>query len=422
MPSLDYGATGHMQEMGLELGILDAIHRHWVYCRSITSGGSTFFKEKVNSVYINTGGSGLQAQREDLQEARSKDALDAQAQSLADIYGAARTAFEDGWLRSYISEVMGLSAGVVGEPPIIYEYNQTLLGSTGEVRITRRGGIWGAIYTDMVLNGRTITGPAITIGAITGQSTNIGQLTEPGVGGSYMNLMPGRLEFHCVDDTVGRTRLTCDLVLDEPLPDGTTTIPADNQATVGQFYEDGPVGLTWTPQYVTPVESGDNGNIISSPVWTNPGESGESKGVAYLKVTRKFATASVNPPSFLVEWFNDASRTADHLVASRGVEVITGTVAVSIPGGDAGNLAFNFDAAAAATHLPSVDNTDADIVLDLKVPREGDVFTKTITSDLAGLFAQKLIKLWRVHFPVVIGGGGGNITDSLAANLPIAYS
>lgn len=415
--ALDYSDTGHFLVLGNELSIAEVAARVWRYTRKINASwpgsGNPYFRSVLNTIYVNT------AQPNDEAETESKNALhDEMEPDFQSIHERRKSTVLEGIVLPFIANAMELDQGTIDEGPIIYEYNEELLNSTGQVSVIRFGGILGKLRTQMSADNEHIRENVVTLGAITAVSGNTGQLTELTVGGGRSHALTGKLRMHCVDDTVGRTKLTLDNVLTEMLPNGDEMRSGDNQITVGTDYDDGPTGIALQIRYVALVESGDNGNIVSAPDWDTPNETDSDKGKLYLKVTRVHATGPT-PPIWLLEWYNNANRQVENLVGSSTSNSITGTEVITIPGQES-NLSFTFDRAAANTLLPSVGNTDQDIMWDLKVPRVGEEWTKTVTNDEAGLFATKVAKTWPATLNTTANATPPSIPDTLAPNFVIA--
>jgi hypothetical protein len=402
--ALDYSDTGDFLILGNELSILETPRRLWNYTRKINSSwpgsGNPYFKSVLNVAYANT------TQDPDTAETASKNALtDEMEEDLRSVHERRKSTVLDAIVLPYLAKKMQLDQGTIDEGPFTYEYDQELLSSTGQVSVSRRGGILGKLYSQMSADSESIRVNGVTIGAIAA------------LPGGRSHALSGRLTMHCVDDTVGRTLLTLDLVLDEKLTDGTETRGADNRITVDTDYEDGPTGVTLQIRYVDLVETGDNGNVLSAPDWDQPNEDDGDKGKLYLRLTRIDPTPN-GGNNWLWEWFKNANRAVEELVGSRMVTGTSGSVPVAIPG-TRSNLSFTFDKAAAATLLPAIGNQDSDLMLDLKVPRFGDTWTKTVTNDYAGLYATKIAKTWPVSLNVATNPSQ-TIPDTLAPDFAIA--
>lgn len=416
----NYSDTGIFQELGVELAILRVFRAVWRYCFLIDPAAVTFFNDRLNDCYINTGGAySEQAGWEDEVETLSKASLKGNIlNGVAALHEQRKRDFEEYWL-PYLGKILELDETRVSEGMITYEYDDDLISETGQVTIIRYGGVFGALQRQMVGDAQTIRTNIVTIGALTARATNQGQLSEVSVGGSLYSALPaGQLVIRCTDETVGRTQLTIEHRLTEPMIDGTDVILCDNPATPEASFADGPTSFLWTPLYVALLEAGDGGNIVSAPTWTNPAEIDSEHGKLYIRITRQNLLASANPPSFLVEWFKSNELTTENLVASRGVEIIAGSVVVNLSGAES-TLSFTFNATNAAAALPAVGNADSDITLDLRVPRLNDEWTKAVTNDEAGLFASKLMRTWRVGLPIATNPSQ-TITDTLANNIAIS--
>src|SRR5262245_42023328 len=276
--ALDYTGTGHFEDFGKELAILDTFLRHWRYGWKINGSypsGAAYFPSVLNAIYDNTLQTGDEAEVES-KRLLKEEILD----SLSDVWRRRKGHLDD-FFMSYLAKAMSLDQGTIDEGPIFYEYNAQLLGETGQVSVSRRGGILGALFRQMTFDSQTIRTNGVTIGAVTARPGNQGSLTENTVGGGRSHALSGTITMHCIDDTVGRTLLTCEITLTEKIlsDDGDLqTIAADNFITVGADYEDGPTGLTLQMRYVTAVESGDNNNMVSGFAWDKPNETDADKG------------------------------------------------------------------------------------------------------------------------------------------------
>ena len=66
--------------------------------------------------------------------------------------------------------------------------------------------------------------------------------------------------------------------------------------------------------------------------------------------------------------------------------------------------------------MPATGDT-ADAQWDIETPRLGDKWTRSLTNDYAGVFATKILKLWRASLPIA----GANLwTDANAADVSMS--
>jgi hypothetical protein len=398
--ALDYSDTGHFYVFGHMLSISESARRMWNYCRFINSSwpgsGNPYFKSVINTVLLNT------TQPPDEAETDLKSILKGTTEEdFRNVHNGWKAAALDSTMLTYLGKAMDLDEGTIGEGAVVYEYNEALRGETGQTTVTRRGGVLGTLARVMELAGESVRVNGVTLGAITAQAGNRGVLTESTVGGGRSHALPGVLSMHVIDETIGRTQLSLELKLTDPLPTGEVSRFADKSVFVtgsgsaGVDYEDGPTGVTLQIRYGAFVESGDAGNIIANFAWTDPSGEDSDFGVIYVRITRVSQADAVNG-IFLIELFRGANfDLEENLIGSRPILVDTGTVAVSIPG-RVSNFTLDFNAGNADTALPNDDDEDADIEFDQQVPRLGDVFTKTVANDKAGVFSTKVAEEYPV--------------------------
>lgn len=419
--ALDYSDTGHFYVFGHMLSISESARRLWNYCRKINSGwpgaGNPYFKSVINTVLANT------TQPPDEAETGLKSVLKDQHE---EDYRQTQTGWKASALQElvlpYLGQGMDLDEGTVDEGAITYEYNDDLRGETGQTTVTRRGGVLGTLARVMELAGESIKANAVTLGAITAQAGNRGTLTEQSVGAGRSHALPGILVMHCTNETIGRTEFTLENRLTDALPEGATrgadnTVIVTAGGTAGVNYEDGPTGVTLELRYGAFVESGDGGNIVSGFAWTKPSDQDSDHGIIYMRISRVTVADTVNG-IFLVELFRGANLSlASNFIGSRPIKSTSGSEVVQIPG-TVSDFTFTIDRAAANTALPSVGNEDNDIKFDQKVPRLGDVWTKTVANDKAGVFSTKIAEEWPVSLNAV--ASSETIPDTLAPTFSLA--
>lgn len=420
---IDYTDTGDFLILGNMLSIGEGARRMWEYCRRINSSwpgsGNPFFKSVLNNIFANT------SLDPDEAETLAKTVLQEEhGEDYRNTHNGWKTGALDGILMPFLGRRMDLDEGTIGEGAIVYEYDGTLRSQTGATTVTRRGGVLGTLARFMELAGESIRVNGVVLGAVTAQAGNRGVLAEASVGAGRSHALNGILVMHCTDDQIGRTEFTIENRLTNPLPTEEETIEGDNtvlvtgEAAAGVDYEDGPLGVTLQLRYGPFVESGDGGAIISGFAWTNPSDGDSDKGKLYMSIERVSAADTVNG-IFEVALYRGANMALEeNLIGSKPIKSVSGSEVVNIPGPES-NFSFTFDRAAADAALPSVGNEDVDIVFDQKVPRVGDVWTKVITNDEAGVFATKIAKMYRVSLAAATNPSQ-TIPDTLAPDFTYA--
>ncbi len=397
---VDYTKLG--DQLGAELQDLRGIEAAWEW-QNLVSGASTYFKDKLNAAYGNTD------VNEDRAETSSKESLTLSAvPAIAGAHSARQAAFEQYFF--LLLDLIIPTAPADQLSAISYQYDQNLIGS-GEVVISNRRGRWGALRRQMILDSQTILMNTVSFGALTAQSGNLGVLADSAISGEDHTL-GGTFQFDVVDDTVGAIRIAVSLIMTSALVDGTLTVAADNQVTVGKPFKDGPTGLQITLSLGAVVETGDGGGIFSAQVITSPSEADSAKGKFFFEVER--LAVGGGGPHFRVRWFRSGSLLSSDKVAELDITGESGTTNHTMIGA-ATTITFDFNKTAAATALPSVGNKDSDIVFDIKSPRIGDRWTKTVTNTQAGNFASKIARRWRASLNSV--SASPTITDSKAASV-----
>ncbi len=313
-----------------------------------------------------------------------------------------------------LAEDLGLSTDEVAFGSVTYQYDDAL--TDGTIAILKRRGVLGALYHQMLTDGRYVVGPAVGFGTFTAQNGNQGLLSVSSMTGRG-HCLAGTLRFECDDQTVDAPKLKVTLTLDVPLPDGRTVLEADNRLTPDKSFEDGQIGLLTTiarSGLASPVESGDNGNIFSATSFSSPKAADSNLGIFYCKVTRQSQA-----PIWLIEFYSDSARTNKVGQATTdgtaGSVTFTGATAIQLNGGT--SIVTTFDKAAAHALLPAAGNKDEDIQWDIDTPRIGDVWTRTVTNDDAGNYQAKTARLWRIDWPTT---GSTLFTDADASSISMS--
>lgn len=334
--------------------------------------------------------------------------------SLAAVHSAERGGFETAWF-PVVDAFLALDNDEKAKGAISYDYDPTLAAS-GQIAILKRRGRFGRLYDQMVADSQTIKKNAVSFGSFVAGPNNKGTLVVAGspTFAGKDHTLSGTINFKCTDDTVDSPRINAQLVLTKPLPDGTTTINADRLATVGKSFEDGPTGLTFELDLSAIVKTGDAGSpIFANPVFTKPSEGDTNKGQLFIKVTRQAVA-----PIWLIEWFKDSDTSDPTNLVQRSTADGTSGTDTAKQMTRTSTFTFDFNKTNAHADMPAAGNTRT-VTFDIKTPRVGDVWTKTVTNDEAGNFASKLARRYRASLNSV-GGGGETISDTGAASVSMS--
>lgn len=308
-----------------------------------------------------------------------------------------------------LAEELALSDEEQGKGMIAYDYDP-VLSATGQISILKRRGFLGTLRTQMIADVQSIQKNTVTFGTFTAVAGNLGTLAVAGspTFAGEDHTLAGTITWTCTDDTVDAPKLSCVVELTRPLPDGSTSLTAENSVTVGKSFQDGQTGLLFQLDLGAVVKTGDAGSpVFSLESMTKPSEGDTNKGLFYLKVTRQAVA-----PIWLIEWYNNSdTANPQNLVQRTTADGTVGTIAKTIFRTSV--LNFTFSMANANTDMPSTGNTRT-VTYDLKTPRLGDKWTRTITNAEAGNFASKVARRYRASLN---SSAGPTISDALAASI-----
>lgn len=301
------------------------------------------------------------------------------------------------------------------------EYLYQVLGN-GQVTKTKNAGKWGIFRDQMVTDAENVLENVVGFGALTAQGTPEGDLTIASRTGED-HTFAGTVTLECVQEVIGLTQFGVTLKYSAPPPDllnidGTTTpVDADNPATIGQSYQDGPTGLGFTLGFGTVVTTDPDAMFSAEAFTIVVGSSSDldGNGDLFVKVSRQ-----ANAPIWLIEFFNDSERQPSQLVGSVTTDTVLGTFTPTSPillNGGTG-ITFTFDRVAADVAIGAAPGSKSDIQFGINNPRIGDIWTFTTTNTEAGLYATKFGKIYRAS----LNSGGApsaNYTDAQASSLSI---
>ncbi len=278
--------------------------------------------------------------------------------------------------------------------PIGYEYDRQL-AVDGTIMLVNRTGVLGNLHKDMLANAQYVNANTLTLGSFTALSGNRGTLSAAAM--TALSQMPtGKLSFECVGERVEAPKIAVrlELPLDDPEPDGTTLIKAENLITVEKAFEDyflGLVSVSLTrPGLTAPTITGDTDDFFTAAgTFIDPKEVDMNGGVLYVTITRRADTGE----EWLIEFFSDSSRTNKRGAVVTGTT--SGTYSIDIPLIGGTRFAQTFDRAAAAAVLTSAGDSLDTISFDIKTPRVGDKWERTVSNGEDYNFVSKIKRLWR---------------------------
>jgi len=339
---------------------------------------------------------------------------DTEVAILRDRFVSFRSAIEDkdSGLGMILKNDLLASAEDIAAPWIRYKYDNTL--TDGTIAILRREGIFGALRRDMELAAisQYVVTNVVTFGALTALSGNLGLLTATSAS-AESHCPSGTLVIECVSETVHRCEMKLQIELGTAmLPDGTSLIFGDNVLRAEKSWQDGPTGITCVltrSGLASPTTVVDEGGCFSAETFATPHGSDCDLGNYYVRTTRQAAA-----PIWLIEFFADSARTRK---VGRHTEAAgAGNVAISVTLSNGTVFTANFERTAAGVEMPATGDT-ADAQWDIETPRLGDKWTRSLTNDYAGVFATKILKLWRASLPIA----GANLwTDANAADVSMS--
>jgi len=256
---------------------------------------------------------------------------------------------------------------------------------------------------------QTILKNTVTLGALVDDADNFGDIVL-GSTSSREHALSGMIRLTCVDETVGSERFSVEHLLSEPRADGIDILTGANEATIKKAWTDGLIGVTFTPNRGSIVESGDDGAMMANYIVTGETDANTDFGVIYFRVTR-----NAGVPIWTIEAFVDQA--FGNLIGSVTTDTVVGVVALAITGQGL-TINFDFDRAAANVKLPGAGNQDLDIKIDLQVNQIGDQYQFTVTNDYAGRFQSLWAYLWQHSLPSV--AAANTIDDGMMKSVPLA--
>ena len=383
-------------QLGAELKILRKTEALWEHSHFATT--ATYSKRQITAAYSTS------VDDEEIAATNSKYVLEnTVAPGMASILSSQRSGFETSFF-PVLDVELSTSDTDKAAGAISYVYDSSL--TNGQISILSRSGRFGALRAKMLADAQTIQANTLTYGGFASGGANVGAIstaTSTCVGSDHT--LSGYVKFDCTDDTVDAPQFTITHFLTKVLPDGTTKFNADNALTLGKAWQDGPTGLTVTLVLGAISESGDTANCMSAETVTNPAEADSNKGSVYIYIERQAAS-----PIWLIQWYRDAAKTS--LVAEATDDTVLTSATTTLTGASGMIVSFLFNRVNAGATMAAAGNNQT-VTLNIKSPRVGDTYTKTITNNEAGQIATKLAHNYRVSLP---SGGAPTISDSYASS------
>ena len=129
-----------------------------------------------------------------------------------------------------IAEGLGLTQSQRNEGWIVYDYDTSL--TDGTIQILERRGLLGRLRTNMedAAVDQYVTASVCSLATFAAETGNQGALAV-GSSSAESHCPTGTIHITCVDEQVSKPKLSVEIGLTTPLPDGTTSIRGTNQLT-----------------------------------------------------------------------------------------------------------------------------------------------------------------------------------------------
>lgn len=372
------------------------------------------FPRHIETVYAND-----LTESEDIAEGLSKTKLRSRiANSLQNLYTNRRTDFRNDVLLTFMADFLAApQSDRTSGSGFLYNYDTTTVN--GQVLISGRRGIFPVMRQAMLdqsapAGAQNVGQHTYTIGNLVPDVGNQGSLLGENLIASSataitlvlsQHFIPGTMHLKTESDVIGRTVFSLENVVTDKLivaaavgSQSVTTITADNDARVSFRHQDGPVGTDFTLNYIAPIESGDDGNILSGVTITSPNATDTDIGKVFVRVETTAAIASgSSADEFTLTLFGNSGRSV-----AVGSSVIAGfsgvTSAVVITTSRSMVFTFTFNNVNGNTKLPNLNDRDDDIEFNLDPPRTGDKWTIAVSGTPTG-FNSVLGPNWSGSLP-----------------------
>jgi len=315
-----------------------------------------------------------------------------------------------------LEEQLPVSDIDVNAGPILFIYTNI----DGAITITAKSGYMAILEKAMEDNGLQIKENSLTFGPLTEFGSPTGKIKTPiTISGEHYTLS-GTLKLTCTQDTTEAIQFTVEHIHNEEFINGATVVVGQNPLTLGTQWQDGNTGLNILALLDDTVVGNDPSSIITLPTQPAvlfPAESSTTKGKIYVRITRRPSD------TWLVELFADAGLTS--LQGSNSVATGTvGTQEITVQPWGAGQVVMTIDKAALDSLLPAVGDfyptPPTSVYLDIRQPREGEIWQLDIENDEAGQLATVLAKIPQLRAPLPTGPiESGEFVESMSDPIEI---
>lgn len=406
--------TPTFTQTGTELAILQALENLLRFCREVSD--PDHFQRRFDSAYSSTDTAENRAKvsgKTLCENQLATNAFNGHAILLARIEDRSKGLF------SVIDSEVIVSQTDRDAGAIAYIHRD----DDGEISITSEQGYWAALKREMVTLNEFIEKNTVTISPSTFSSFagNKGSLVLTGTPLGSDHMFSGTLIAECVDEALPRPQFSVEIDLDVPfVRNNQQSLVTDNQLlSVGKKFTEGFTGIQdLQMDFDNLLETGDDGDMLSSVSITLPADGDGAGGFFHVQVKRE----GLGPTTqWLLKFFSDSDRTTvvfdakteagnDIPEGESGVQTFTYTLAKG------SQFKFTINKTKATVKLLVSGDTDDDIVYNLQSPKVGDRFRLDVVNLENGKFATKIGKNWRVSLNSRVGA---TISDSLADDITI---
>lgn len=283
---------------------------------------------------------------------------------------------------TWLAAELSAPESVINEGVHEYDYTPVAGAPSGQVAINREKGVIGWLkdaMNDNTPTAQTIASSAATVGALTSDPDNAGQVVLSSAA-VRQNVRTGTVRLVVTGETVGSEQFSVQLELTQPDLAGKRFIVGANPAQIKQPWIDGVMGVSFTLGRVAPTESGDAGGILSSYTVTGENATETDAGIIYFRVLR-----NAGAPIWTITIYSNSSRTTQ--VAQTTADGTVGTVTLTLAGAGGMTVTCVFDRAAANAALPAAGNQQ-DSQIDLEVSRLNESHSFPVTNPDTGNFQR----------------------------------
>lgn len=314
---------------------------------------------------------------------------------------------QEDWLSIFLQTLTSISAADLAAGWVDYVYDAALEAS-GEISIQKAIGLLPAVARIMTADAKVVQENVITLGALGANPANVGSAVESSIVKSeYM--LDGTIVFTCIDDTIGKTIFTVENQLSPTkYPKGLVRqlrnqsdvkrITEVKNLTLGRLFQGGETGLKILIGLDTIAITDPNPNPPFTLVTiTSPEENDSDKGKYYI-FYQHIRVGAGPDPNWIITWYRGAP-SVNTLVQTVPIVGEAPVVPFSFAGANGTVIAGSFDTGKANTDYPALNALSLQDTFDIRNPRQGDIFTKTVANNEAGNFQAKTARRYPFSFP-----------------------